>query len=45
MRCGAAIGLGVGNTYNDGSKAALGTQGTLNAIAGGILIYVRPAAA
>lgn len=39
---GAAIGLGVGNTYHEGSKAALGTQGTLDAIAGGILIYVRP---
>ena len=38
----AAIGLGVGNSYYEGSKTALGTQGTLDAVAGGILIYVRP---
>lgn len=35
----AAIGLGVGNVYHEGSKAALGTQGTLNAVAAGILLY------
>jgi hypothetical protein len=35
----AAIGLGIGNAYHQGSKAALGTQGTLNAVAAGILLY------
>lgn len=35
----AAIGLGIGNTYHEGSRAALGTQGTLNAVSAGILIY------
>mmetsp|Transcript_6161 Transcript_6161/g.17686 ORF Transcript_6161/g.17686 Transcript_6161/m.17686 type:complete len:335 (-) Transcript_6161:2519-3523(-) len=36
---GIAIGLGIGNTYHEGSRAALGTQGTLNAVSAGILIY------
>lgn len=39
FRVGAAIGLAIGNSYHEGSKAALGTQGTLNAVAAGILLY------
>lgn len=35
----AAIGMGVVNIYHEGSKAALGAQGTLNSIAAGILLY------
>lgn len=36
---GIAIGLGIGNSYHEGSKTALGVQGTLNAVAAGILLY------
>ncbi|PLB45314.1 putative high affinity zinc ion transporter [Aspergillus steynii IBT 23096] len=34
-----AIGLGVRNSYNPGSKTALIVQGVLNAVSAGILIY------
>ncbi|KAE8151739.1 Zinc/iron permease [Aspergillus avenaceus] len=34
-----AIGLGLRNTYNPGSKTALIVQGVLNAVSAGVLIY------
>ena len=36
---GIAIGLAVGSAYNANSPAALGVEGTFNAISAGILLY------
>jgi ZIP zinc/iron transport family len=37
---GVAIGMGVADSYDPGSTAALATQGTLEAISGGMLLYI-----
>ncbi|XP_059441353.1 zinc transporter 1-like [Corylus avellana] len=37
---GIAIGIGISSTYNDSSPTALIVEGTLNALAAGILIYM-----
>ena len=37
---GVAIGMGVADSYDAGSTAALATQGTLTAISGGLLLYI-----
>ncbi|XP_010691362.2 zinc transporter 1 [Beta vulgaris subsp. vulgaris] len=37
---GVAVGIGISNSYDDSSPTALIVQGLLNAIAGGILIYM-----
>ncbi len=37
---GVAIGIGVSDTYDPESKTALATQGTLDSISGGLLLYV-----
>ncbi len=36
---GVAIGIGVSNSYNGESKAALGTEGVFDSVSAGILIY------
>lgn len=37
---GIAIGIGISSTYNGNSKTALIVEGTFNALAAGILIYM-----
>ncbi|KAK9825723.1 hypothetical protein WJX74_001308 [Apatococcus lobatus] len=36
---GVAIGIGISNSYNGKSKAALGTEGIFDSVSAGILIY------
>lgn len=37
---GIGIGIGISSTYNENSQTALIVEGTLNALAAGILIYM-----
>jgi zinc transporter 1/2/3 len=37
---GIAVGMGISTTYNDNSPTALIVEGTFNALAAGILIYM-----
>lgn len=36
---GVAIGIGVGSSYHENGKLALGFQGSFNSVSAGILIY------